>query len=122
MVFGWIILFSYLFGLFCKIIIYEQMNKSNSIIGERPINVLIIVDEAIYLSLLTFMTFNLVILLVGNQTPFQFFFAYIGVEINELVSKFIMSGGPLKISPWRYNDGIHTLWRLFQRSQVRENI
>ena len=81
---GWIIVFSYLIGLLGKMIIFKQMK--NFKISERPINVLILIDELIYLTLITFMALNLGIVLIGQQTPYQFFSTFFGMEIDESVS------------------------------------
>ena len=81
---GWIIVFSYLIGLLGKMIIFKQMK--NFKISERPINVLILIDELIYLTLITFMALNLGIVLIGQQTPYQVFSTFFGMEIDESVS------------------------------------
>ena len=81
---GGIIVFSYLIGLIGKMIIFKQMKNFN--ISERPINILILMDELIYLTLITFMTFNLGIVFLGQQTPYEFFSTVFGMEIDELVS------------------------------------
>ena len=84
MFFGWIILFSYLIGVLGKMIIFNHMTNFN--IKQRPINVLIMVDELIYATTITFMAFNLCIVLIGQQTPYQFFFTYFGIEMDEVIS------------------------------------
>ena len=81
---GGIIVFSYIIGLTGKMIIFKQMKNFN--ISERPINILILMDELIYLTLITFMAFNLGIVFLGQQTPYEFFSTFFGMEIDELVS------------------------------------
>ena len=93
---GGIIVFSYFIGLIGKMIIFKQMK--NFKISERPINVLILIDELIYLTLITFMAFNLGIVLIGQQTPFQFFSTFFGIQIDEMVSFFVFTFFIVKIN------------------------
>jgi len=83
MSFGIIILLSYIIGTIGKIFIYNHIKSFK--MRERPINVLIFIDELIYHSLITVSTFNLVIVLLSGQTPSNFIATYFGIEVNQEV-------------------------------------
>jgi hypothetical protein len=55
-------------------------------LSERPINVLILLDEIIYVTMMTLMAFNLCVVMIGQQTPLEFLLGNFGTEINESVS------------------------------------
>lgn len=68
---GIFVLVSFIVGSIGKFFIYDHIKGFK--IKDRPINVLIIVNETIYHSLITFTTFNLLIVLLADQTPVKFF-------------------------------------------------
>ena len=82
---GLIILIAFVFGLFGKLAIFQHILKKFQF-KERPINVLILLDETIYLSLMTFTTFNLLIVLLADQTPIQLLETILQATVNETVS------------------------------------
>ena len=83
MSFGIMILLSYMIGTIGKMFIYNHIKCFK--MGERPINVLILIDEMIYHSIMTFTTYNLLIVLLADQTPCYFFSNYLGIEVNQEV-------------------------------------
>ena len=84
-VLGLNILTAYAFGLVGKFAIFQHILK-NFQFKERPINVLILLDEIIYLSAMTFTVFNLLIVLLADQTPIQFLETILQEPVNENVS------------------------------------
>ena len=69
---GLIIAFSFMWGTAGKIIIYKHCSKFR--ISERPINILILLDEVIHHVLITYTTLNLLIILLLDQSPLEFIF------------------------------------------------
>ena len=86
--FGFVLLISYICGTLGKITIFKHIFKFR--ISERPINILILMDEIIYLTLMTFTTFNLLIVLIAEQTPTYFIKYHLFLIVNEDVSIKIM--------------------------------
>ena len=84
-VLGLIILIAFILGLFGKIAIFQHILKKFQF-SERPINALILLDETIYLTCMTFMTFNLLTVLLADQTPIQFIETILQLPVNENVS------------------------------------
>ena len=82
--FGFVLLISYICGSLGKITIFKHMK--NFRLSERPINVLILMDEIIYLALMTFTTFNLLIVLIAKQTPTDFIRYHLLLPVNDDVS------------------------------------
>ncbi len=89
MFFGIAILLCYLIGTIGKIFIYNHIKSFK--MSERPINILIFLDEMIYHSLITFTTLNLLIVLLADQTPCNFFYYYLGIKVNQEVIYSIVS-------------------------------
>ena len=87
--FGLFLLISYIVGSIGKTAIFKHMR--NFRLSERPINVLILVDEIIYLTLITFTTFNLLIVLLVGQTPAHFIQHHLFLPVDEDVSITIKS-------------------------------
>jgi hypothetical protein len=81
---GFILLISYICGTLGKMAIFKHMR--NFKLSERPINVLILVDEIIYLVLITFTTLNLLIVLLLDQTPAHFIKHHLHLPIDKSVS------------------------------------
>ena len=86
---GFIIILSFIWGSIGKLIIYNHIKTFK--IRERPINALILLGEIIYHKGITFVTFNLLIVLFASQTPAKFFLDQLGFTINEEVSHLIFS-------------------------------
>ena len=82
---GLIVMTSFIIGLFGKFGILKHILQKFSF-SERPINVLILLDETIYLSTMTFTTFNLLIVLLADQTPIKFIETVLQLPINEKVN------------------------------------
>jgi hypothetical protein len=82
--FGLFLFISYIVGSLGKKAIFEHMR--NFRLSERPINVLILVDEIIYFTLITFTTFNLLIVLLVGQTPAHFIQHHLFLPVDEDVS------------------------------------
>jgi hypothetical protein len=84
MLFGIGILITFIVGSIGKMFIYDHIKRYK--LSERPINVLIFIDEVIYHSLITVTTFNLLIVLLANQTPTNFIATHLGIEVNQEVT------------------------------------
>ena len=81
---GLIIAFSFMWGTAGKIIIYKHCSKFR--ISERPINILILLDEVIHHVLITYTTLNLLIILLLDQSPLEFIWNVFGIHLNDEVS------------------------------------
>lgn len=89
MILGLFILVSYIIGSIGKCLILDHMKGFK--IRDRPINVLIFVNEIIYHLLITFTTFNLLIVLLTFQTPVKFLEDFLSIDVDEEVKKLILS-------------------------------
>ena len=83
---GFFILACYIIGAYCSVKIVKYFKKLN--FKERPINVLILANEIIYFSIMTFTMVNILIVLIAHETPVQFFSDF-GVELQQMVNDYM---------------------------------
>ena len=81
---GFIVAFSFMWGTAGKIFVYNHISKFR--ISERPINILILLDEVIHHVLITYTALNLLIILLADQSPIEFIFNLFGIFLDEQVN------------------------------------
>ena len=73
----------YLFGAFGTVKIIKHLLSTN--FDNRPLNILTLIDEVIYFSLMTFASANILIMIWAGMKPIDFFRQFFFVEIDEQV-------------------------------------